>query len=483
MYNLLISTKPGIKIILLLVGVIAAVVTGWAVASQGIVVPVLLFVVALAIPFVLIVFANPKIGFSAFIIYCFCIILFSRYTVNLPFVYGIELLLLLTWLGVLFHKRRYDWRYLKNELCVLGLIWFFITVMQLANPEAGSFAGWISDARYPFLWLLCVPLSFILFNTRKDLNVFFILVFALSLLAAFYGIKQLRIGLSGPDKEFIIHSPTHMIFGKLRVFSFYQDAGQFGASMAQLAVISLVLALGPFKWWKRLLFVGAGSIFIYAMFISGTRGALFALLSGMLVALFINKNIKVFIIGAAFVIGGFVFLKYTSLLNDNPEIQRMRTALNPQDASLNVRLVNQERLRNYLHSRPFGGGIGSIGYAGYTHNKGSYLATIPPDSYWVKIWVMYGVVGLVIWFGIMLYILGKCCGIVWKIRDTKLRFKLGALTAGAAGIFFCSYGNEVMNNMPSAMILYLSWAFVFIGPKLEKEHVLTGKIKTDRLTR
>jgi hypothetical protein len=26
-----------------------------------------------------------------------------------------------------------------------------------------------------------------------------------------------------------------------------------------------------------------------------------------------------------------------------------------------------------------------------------------------------------------------------------------------------------MNNVPSSIILYISWAFIFLGPKLDKE--------------
>jgi len=33
---------------------------------------------------------------------------------------------------------------------------------------------------------------------------------------------------------------------------------------------------------------------------------------------------------------------------------------------------------------------------------------------------------------------------------------------------FSSYGNEVINFMPSAMVVYLSWVFVFLGPKLDR---------------
>ena len=82
-------------------------------------------------------------------------------------------------------------------------------------------------------------------------------------------------------------------------------------------------------------------------------------------------------------------------------------------------------------------------------------------------WGQYGIVGFLVWFGLMLYILGKCMGIVWRIRDPVLRQKLTALTAGYAGILMCSYGNEIMNQMPSSIIIYTSWVFVFLGPSLD----------------
>ena len=470
----MVSIRPAIKSsVLLSIGLVMAIIIGWATTMYGLAIPALLMAISLFIPLAIVILKNPKLGFISFIIYCFCLALLGRYMPGFPFTYIIETLLILSWLGILFSARSYDWRNMKNELSFLGLFWLLITIMELANPESGSLAAWVSDARFPFLWVLCVPLCFVLFNKHKDLNIFLGMIILISVIGAIYGIKQLKLGLSDVEHAFVVNSPTHMIFGKLRVFSFYQDAGQFGASMAQVGSIAFVLALGPFKAWKRIILTIAGLVCLYGMIISGTRGALFAFLSAMLVALFITRNKKVFLAGSLIVIGSFVFLKYTSLLNGNAEIQRMRSALKPDDASLNLRLRNQDRLRDYLSTRPFGAGIGALGYAGKTYNKNTYISTIPPDSYWVKVWAMYGIVGLIIWFGIMMYILGKCFGIVWNTRNLKLRFKLAALAAGAAGIFICSYGNEVMNNMPSAMILYISLVFVFLGPKLERKEMLS----------
>nr|WP_262898388.1 O-antigen ligase family protein [Hymenobacter negativus] len=260
---------------------------------------------------------------------------------------------------------------------------------------------------------------------------------------------------------------THIIWGRLRVFSNYSEAAQFGCSQAHIALICGILALGPFSWTKKLLLAVAALLLLYGMLISGTRSAFFVIIVGAFVYLALSKQLKVLLLGIMLAIGAFMVLKYTNIGDSNPDIYRMRSALNPEDASLQVRFTNQAKLREYLSTRPFGGGVGVMGEWGKKYNPGQFLSTIPPDSYYVKIWGSYGIVGFVVWFGIMLFILGKCAGIVWRIRDPLLRQKLLALTAGAAGILMASYGNEIMNQMPSCMILYVSWVLVFVGPELD----------------
>ena len=465
-------SEPKLKGKGVFIGALFAILTGWLTVTLGIVLPVILLVIALLLPLVITVFYEPKVGFVVYIIYSFFITFLGREVADLPFLYGVEIFLFISWLAALLHNsKEYNWSFIKSDLCVLGLVWFGITVLELGNPAGANPLGWFTDGRYPLLWLLTIPLCMVVFNKSKDLNLFLIIIISISLLAFLNGMKQLKIGLF-PGEQLFLDSggyKTHVLFGQLRVFSFYPDAGQFGASQAAMCVIALVLALGPFKMWKKILCGCAAAFFLYGMLISGTRGAMFALITGILMIVVLNKNIKltVFVIGA--LVLGLVFLKYTYIGQGNSQIRRMRTSLNPEDASFQLRLANQQNLRNYLSSHPFGGGIGSIGYGGRTYNKGTYLASVPPDSYWVKVWAMYGIVGLIIWFGIMMYIVGKGCGILWNIKDQGLRYKLTALHAGAFGIFFCSYGNEVMNNYPSAVIVYVSWAFVFLGPYLDKK--------------
>ncbi|WP_411275599.1 O-antigen ligase family protein [Daejeonella sp.] len=460
------------KGILLLLGLVFVLLLGFATAEFGSIVPISIIIIAVIAALIVGIFKNPMAGFIATISYCFAFFILVREIDGLPFGAGIEILLFLTWVAAWVQFRRYEWSLLKNDLVYLTLIWFIISVLELGNPAGASVMGWLQEIRTSALYpLLFIPLAFLFFNTNKYLNFFLKLVLIFSFIALVYGLRQSWIGLTPGEQNFLDNggAGTHLIWGRLRVFSFFSNASQFGVSQAHIGLIAFILALGPFKWWKKLSLFMLSALLLYGMLVSGTRGALFALIVGGITAIFLSKNYKILIIGAIVLTAGVSVLKFTTVGNGNYEIYRLRTALDPEDASLNTRFINQEILKDYLKTRPFGGGLGVTGFWGAKYNADKFLSKVPPDSYWVKVWVMYGVVGLVIWFSIMMYILGKGFGIIWNIKDKGLRYKLIALSSGAAGIFFASYGNEIMNDMPSSMIISISWAFIFMGPRLDRE--------------
>ncbi|OON67590.1 O-antigen ligase family protein [Hymenobacter sp. CRA2] len=465
-------SSPVLRARLLPLGLLLAVALGWLTAHGGLLVPGLLMTLAVAVPFLLALFHQPRLGIIGLIVYCFVLFIPVREVGGAPYGMAVDGLLVLTWVAVALQYERYQWHRLRNDLGLATLLWMGYNVLELGNPEGASVSGWFQEMRSTALyWALLVPLVLLLFHQRRDLNLFLYLIIGLSVLGALNGLKQQLLGLSPGEQAFLNeNTKTHLLWGKLRVFSFYSDAGQFGAAQAHILVVALVLALGPFAPWKRVLLGVAAALLLVGMLISGTRGALFALGTGIAVALLVSKNIKALVIGGMLALAAFGLLKYTTIGNQNYSIYRLRTGLDPQDASFNVRLQNQLALADYLKSRPWGGGVGIIGNTGIHYNPGKYLASIPPDSYWVKVWAMYGVAGLVLWLGIMVYILGYGGAVVWRTRDPALKVKLLALLAGAAGSLLCSYGNEVINFMPSALIVYVSWAFLFMGPQLDTSH-------------
>jgi len=467
------------KSVLLALGLATSTLIAYLTVNFGFFAPMVAMTLAAVAVFLVIVFKNPIIGLITTLIYCFVIGFLAReLPAGIPFGYLVEGLYAVVWAAIIFKTQKGNWSRINNDLCLLFVLWFIISILQLMNPNASA-RGWLSEVRSSGLdSFLLIPAGFLIFRNNKHLNIFLGVILFFSLVATLNGMKQLHIGLFPGEQAFLAANPTHMIWGQLRVFSFYRDAGQFGASQAHLSLIAGILALGPFKIWKRLVFLSLSVLLFYGMLISGTRGSFFVLIPGALLAIFLFKNAKILILGLLSLISFVAVLKYTYIGSGFSYVHRLRTALNPEDASLNARFDTQEILTEYLKDYPFGGGLGTLGYAGEQYNPGTFLSTIPPDSYWVKVWAMYGIVGFTFWFCMMMYILGKCCGIVWNIKDEKLRIKLIALTAGFCGIFVSSYGNEVINTLPSSVIVYLSLALIFMGPELDKRQMNKQELTT-----
>ncbi|MGY0037954.1 hypothetical protein [Pedobacter sp. NJ-S-72] len=132
-------------------------------------------------------------------------------------------MLLLGWLTLIFTADQHDWKLLKNDIVILMLIWFLISVFEVANPAGASVQGWLQEIRaaalYPFM---IVPLGFLLLKKNKDLNVFLYLIIGLSLLASLNGIKQLYVGPSPGEQRFLDEggNVTHILWGRCGFFHF-----------------------------------------------------------------------------------------------------------------------------------------------------------------------------------------------------------------------------------------------------------------------
>ncbi len=479
--NEIYTTKNNeINIIWLIPAVLLSILFGWLIANKGITIGIMLILIPFIIGFLVAVFLQPRIGILIFIVYCFIMPTLGKHIEGPQFGLGQDAILLLTWMGILFHRsNRYKFRHLDNDLVWLAIAWFFITIIQLVNPERPSFMGWVFEMRSATLyWVLSIPLSMLLLNKKSDIDLFLNIIIFMSLIGALYGVKQLFIGPDDAENRWLEAGAkkTHVLFGKLRIFSYYAEAAQFGASQAQLAIMCLILAMGPYKVPKKIWYGIAAIIIFYGMLISGTRGAMAALVGGGFTFLVLSKQLRILIVGGIVGLSFLGILKFTSIGSSYGQIERMRTSLDPKDPSFQVRLINQKILKDFLADKPFGTGVGTIGTWGTKYNEDKYISQIPPDSLYVKIWAMYGIVGFILWFGIMLYITGKSAGIVWNTRDPVLKNQLLALCGGATGILLCSYGNEVLNAMPSSMIVYISWALIWLSPRWDTPQPQTVKV-------
>jgi hypothetical protein len=456
--------------------VLAAAGVGALAARGGLAVPVGLVGAAVGGAGLVLLLGRPRWAVWATLVLAFLGMGLKRY-VDAPFGVGVDALLVVGWVGVLLRARgRPDGRALTNGLTLAAALWMAYVAFEIANPEARSVVAWAYAMRGVSLYfLLAVPLAFWCLGRRRDLDVFLALWLGLTVLGALTGLRQKFVGLDPFEQRWLDAGAhvQHVLFGRLRIFSFYTDAGQCGAAQAHGAVVAAILAVGPGVSRRRRLVLGVvAALGFFGMFIAGTRGALAVPFAGFGAYLVLSKNWRALVLGALALAVVFGVLRFTFVGNDVYEIRRMRMALvrGAETPSMQVRLDNQRRLAHYLEARPFGGGIGTVGTWGERFSPGTFLAEFPPDSWYVRIWAETGIVGLWLHLLVLGFITVEGARRAWRVHDPPLRQRLLALHAGMVGILLASYGNQVLGQMPTGLVLYLSMAFLFMGPSMEAGH-------------
>lgn len=460
--------KPGFLLLLLLLMLTFAGITA-SLQLMGVgTISGLIFMII----YLYLLFTNPVIGLYSAIVLSFIAIGLGRYVKDIQVGIGIDAILIVSYVALFMNRfrERIDWSPANKDITYLAAIWFGYTLFQLVNPEAQSVAAWFSGRGVGLYMILIVPLTLIFINTKQKLDFILFIWGTFSILASLKGIMQLQFGLDRAEQAWLDEGnyKTHVLFGKLRAFSFLSDAGQFGGAQAFSAVVASIYAMAIKEWKRKWFFIIVAALGFYGMIISGTRGAISIPLTGFMAFFVLRKNIRVLSFGVALLSLVFIFFKFTTIGQNNDQIRRMRTAFDPNDASLQVRLNNQRLLKNYLASRPFGGGIGHGGVKAQRFLPNAFLSQIATDSWYVLIWVEQGIVGLLLHLFILLYVFIKACyKIMFRIRDPLLKIKMSALASGMFGVMVASYGNAVLGQMPTNVLLYISMAVLVTSEKFD----------------
>ena len=431
------------------------------------------------LPFLLLygywLFRKPITGFYTAIVLGFVLLGIGRYVPS-NWQIGISLdgILALTYIALFMNRfyEKVDWRPARKDVTLLAFIWFGYSLLQFFNPEMQSRTAWLSGVRGISLYMMMIiPLALLFINDRRKLDTFLMLWGVMSILASIKGIAQVTIGTDPFEKQWLSSDAglTHIIFGNLRAFSFMSDAGQFGANQAYSAVMATIVAFAGKGVKRKIFYFSVAVLGLIGMFLSGTRGAISIPLAGFFLFFILRKNVPVMITGLVLLVGVVIFFKFTYIGQGNQFIRRMRSAFDPNDPSLQVRLENQKKLRTYLATRPFGGGIGHAGVKARSFLPNAFLSNIATDSWYVLIWAEQGIVGLVLHLFILFYILIKASRIImFRIRDPELRLKMAALASGMFGVMVASYGNAVLGTMPTSLLIYTSMALLLNAKQFDQ---------------
>ena len=429
----------------------------------------LLLILPFLIAYIIIAFCCLEVILYTVLFFGFFGVAYGRYILRDAIPWGIffDMLLIFGYSMVLLKgvTKKVEWAKILDTPLLILIIWLFYCISTAANPERCDFDGWFTAFRLQMYMVLTIPLFCLLLDFKK-LKVLLVLWAVFSIILSLKGFVQEKIWLDPIDRNFLIGNTFHMVMGKLRVFSFLSDAGQFGVQQAHAATFGAIMFLITKNRKLRILFLIMAIAGIYGMFASGTRGAIFVIFGGAMVLCTLIRRTKLFIISVIVAGSFYCFMNYTTIGNSTYAIYRMRTAFKPaQDDSYLARKINQTILKAYLKDRPFGGGLGAMQHG----PEDSVLASTPYDSGFILIWGDMGIVGLSMYIGMIVIFLIKGGLLVWfRIKDEWLRGILIALMSGIVGVSVANYGNPVMLQYPTNVLFFMSVAVIYTASRMDK---------------
>ncbi|QHV96573.1 O-antigen ligase family protein [Spirosoma endbachense] len=443
-----------------LLGVLVAVLGGWLIGNFGMTGALM----TVGLPIGLLIVANillePKIGLLAYLNLSFLLGWARFIQSDFPLGLAMDSVLVLTLLSVFLNAKRMNWKRLRHPVYFAVVFWLLYTILELLNPEAPYKPAWFFHARaFSLNWFYMATIMLVVPITKEDIRLLIKIWLIWSFLAALWAFKQQYIGLEAAEIRWLAegNDRTHVLWGQLRSFSFYSDASQFGAEMASATLICSIRFFEEKGVMRRIGYVFLTLIFFWAYAVSGTRSAFFVLVAGYPSYLFLRRDPALIFKGVMVALPLLVILLFTHLGDSVYQIYRIRTALRPsEDASFLVRLENQQKLRAYLKDLPFGAGIGTSADTGARFSPNHFAAQIPPDSWYVEIWIETGIVGLTLYLLMLATIIGYGVYKVWQIKDPWLFRLMIALLANFIGIALMCYSNPTLSQFPTCTMLYIA---------------------------
>ena len=360
------------------------------------------------------------------------------------------------------------------------LVWCSFCILEVLNDTCGigvDVGAWYTSARSLAFQILYAFLVFSLYITTPNRLIKYLFIWGcLALFAVFWVWKQQNIGMGSAENAWLQSRgrSTHILQGGtlIRYFSIYSDAANYGIGIASTAVAFLIFGITSKIRKYKIFFLIVGIACAWGMFPSGTRTGIVCLMAGIMAYVFLSKSFKI-AIPVTILFGLFAFiLVFTTIGNGNQQIRRMRSAFDKNDASANVRSLNQQAMKKYLDEAPWGIGM-HIGYRNVpANNKYTFMATVPPDSEYVFIWIHTGIIGIttfLICTAIML--LGACRIVLFKIKSPSLRGIGAGFCCAMVSQQLGGYGNQVLMQFPNCLTFYGGLALVYILPIIEKEWI------------
>ena len=363
-----------------------------------------------------------------------------------------------------------------NLMLFALVIWCGFCTLEIFNDTCNlgiNIGAWYQGSRLMAFQLLYIFLVFSIYISSPEVLMRYLKLWAiLSLFSVIWVWKQKTFGFTTEEDIWMDTRgrTTHILYAGalVRYFSTFSDAANYGCNAAAAAVAFIIIGITTKIRKNQLFFILTGIAVIWGMFQSGTRTAIACLGAGFMVYIFLSKSFKIAIpFTIAFAFFAFI-LVFTTIGESNQQIRRMRSAFNKNDTSAGARDINKTTMKKYIKDAPWGIGIGMGMDNVPANNKYNLLATIPPDSDYVFIWLRTGPIGITVFIITMLIMFaGACQTILFKLKNRSLIGIGAGLCCAFVSIQLGGYGNQVLMQFPNCLIFYGGLSIVYILPYIE----------------
>ena len=443
--------------------VLSGLALAYVTANTSLTFGVILFSLLVGFPVLVLSMTNTIFGLGLILFISVFMGLPSKF-INLPLGTSLDIMLFILFFGLLIQQiKERDFSFAKSPISLYVIIWVVYNLLQFLNPSAESQMAWLFTVRSMGGLILLYFIACYGFKSLANIKTILKVILWLAFISALYGLKQEFFGFSKQEMIWLYSDPQRfeLIFqwSRLRIFSFFSDPTNYGIYMSYLGTFCFILATGPLRTFQRIGLVIAGASMFLAMIYAGSRTPFVLLPLGMIY--FVTLTLKRHhILGLImFLVLGVLFVMKST---NSAVLFRVQSAfdLSKSDDTINVRLRNQKEIRPFIHSHPFGAGLGSTGIWGKRFTPNSKLADFAHDSGFVRIAVELGWIGLLL-YTLMLFVIMKTSVYYYlRVKDPLIKTIYLGLSVAMFQLTIANYPQEALTVLPTSITFYIMVAMI-----------------------
>jgi putative inorganic carbon (hco3(-)) transporter len=437
-------------------------VLGSLVPYMGIGISTVLIAGVVMLPVIVACMFYHQFGIGFTLVVAFLVNFISRIK-EAPLGTAIDGLLVLMIFGILIGQIvKKDWAFAKDPISTWLLIWIYYNLFQVLNPAAESKMAWLFTVRSLAILNLLYFIACYAFTSLDRIKQMLHFIIGLALFTAIYGLKQEFLGMTTFEKAWLYADPERFQlffqWGRMRVFSILSDAMTFGIMMAYMGIFCFIYATAPMKTFWRGFLIFSGIIMFWVSAYSGTRTCFALIPLGFVFYALMTLSRNVAIASGIFILMGTgLMLKSTG----NAVLYRIQSSFKPsEDASVQIRYFNQQRIRPHIYSHPIGFGPGSTGLWARRFTPDSFLAKFAHDSYYVRLAVEEGWIGLALYMFFLFTVLRRALFFYLRTKDPTIKALYLAIMTALFMLSVANYPQEAIVQLPTSLVVYIFFAAI-----------------------